>query len=218
MTSKSALKLILALFVAVGVVISLVFIFRGQERTSQGEIKSSTDSRFLTQITKMTEATDSAAALLDQVSIDPDVPVRVMIPEIDVDARVENVGLTSDGDMDAPKKPEDIAWYEPGPRPGEVGSAVLAGHYGTWENGDQGVFNDLHTLQKGDEISVEDGRGTTTTFVVRESRRFDPEADASAVFFSDDGKSHLNLITCEGDWDKTSQSYSKRLVVFADKK
>ncbi|MFZ2299818.1 MAG: class F sortase [Candidatus Moraniibacteriota bacterium] len=53
--------------------------------------------------------------------------------------------------------------------------------------------------------------------MVRESRSFDPDADALDVFSSDDGKAHLNLITCEGVWDKASKRYSKRLVVFTDK-
>jgi hypothetical protein len=57
----------------------------------------------------------------------------------------------------------------------------------------------------------------TTTFVVRESRSFNPNADASDVFNSNDEKSHLNLITCEGSWNKDSKSYSQRLVIFTDK-
>jgi hypothetical protein len=47
--------------------------------------------------------------------------------------------------------------------------------------------------------------------------RFDPSADATAVFISNDGSSHLNLITCDGVWDKQAKQYSKRLVVFADR-
>jgi hypothetical protein len=53
--------------------------------------------------------------------------------------------------------------------------------------------------------------------VVREIQRYDPNADASSVFSSNDGKSHLNLITCEGIWDEVSQSYPQRLVIFTDK-
>jgi len=59
--------------------------------------------------------------------------------------------------------------------------------------------------------------GTTTTFVMRESRLYDPEADAETVFNSSDGGAHLNLITCAGIWDSTEKSSSLRLVVFTDK-
>ncbi len=146
-------------------------------------------------------------------------PTKLTIASIDVDAAVEPVGLATDGtmSMDIKKPQEDVAWYRLGPRPGEVGSAVIAGHYGTWKDGNGSVFDGLHTLSSGDKIVVTDDRGVDITFVVRESRRFDPGADATDVFGSDDRKAHLNLITCEGAWNDASQSFSKRLVIFTDK-
>ncbi|MDO8565905.1 MAG: class F sortase [Candidatus Moranbacteria bacterium] len=144
-------------------------------------------------------------------------PVRLKIPKITVDAKVELMGLTSDGAMEAPKRGRNVGWYSAGSRPGEVGSAVMDGHYGTWKNGEGSVFDNLNKLEKGDRVSVEDEKGTLITFVVRESREYDSNADATDVFDSSDGKVHLNLITCEGVWNKDSKSYSQRLVVFTDK-
>ncbi|MDO8512505.1 MAG: class F sortase [bacterium] len=146
-----------------------------------------------------------------------DLPVRLKIPAIDVNATIEYVGLTPDGAMDIPQKQENVAWYKLGNLPGEIGNAVIAGHYGTWKNGKGSVFDNLHKLRKGDKISVENSKGETSTFVVRESRRYTPKADASEVFISTDQKAHLNLITCEGEWNKVSKSFSQRLVVFTDK-
>jgi len=142
-------------------------------------------------------------------------PSRLKIPVINVDAAVYYVGLTSDGTMDIAKDPDKVAWYEFGPRPGEIGSAVIAGHYG-WIGDKGSIFNDIHTLKKGDEVSVIDQKGVPVTFVVREIREYDPESDATTVFKSNDGKSHLNLITCNGVWENDKQSYSNRLVVFTD--
>jgi LPXTG-site transpeptidase (sortase) family protein len=144
-------------------------------------------------------------------------PKRLKIPAINVDAAINYVGLKSDGTMDIEKDPDNVAWYEFGPRPGDEGSAVIAGHYG-WIGDKGSVFNELHSLKKGDEISVIDEKGFTTTFVVQESREYIPEADATDVFKSNDGKPHLNLITCEGIWENSKNTYSNRLVVFADKK
>ena len=143
-------------------------------------------------------------------------PVRLKIPGINVDAAVEFVGLTSDGAMGVPKDSADVAWFNLGQRPGENGSAVIAGHYG-WKNRKASAFDNLYKLRPGDKIYIEDDKGMTITFVVRLSRRYDSNADAPEVFSSNDGKSHLNLVTCEGIWDKASKSYSKRLVVFTDK-
>jgi len=93
----------------------------------------------------------------------------------------------------------------------------MAGHYGI-KNGKVLVFNDLSKLRPGDKLYINDDQGATFTFVVRESKIYDPQADTLEIFTSNDGKVHLNLITCEGTWNKATQNYSKRLVVFADKK
>lgn len=143
-------------------------------------------------------------------------PVRLRIPNINVDAAIEQVGVTSRGAMDVPKGPDGAAWFKFGPRPGERGSSVIAGHYG-WKNQIPAVFDNLHELQKGDKLYVEDENGVIITFVVRESRRYNAKGNASDVFGSIDGKAHLNLITCEGVWSKVSESRPGRLVVFADK-
>ncbi|PIR76107.1 MAG: class F sortase [Candidatus Magasanikbacteria bacterium CG10_big_fil_rev_8_21_14_0_10_42_10] len=144
-------------------------------------------------------------------------PVRLQIPAIDVDAAVISVGITSDGEMDVPKNPADVAWYSPGSRPGENGSAVIAGHYDQ-KNNVSAVFTNLHSLKKGDTIVVEDEEGVTTTFVVRDIMVYDKDRDATDVFFSRDGNAHLNLVTCTGVWDKSEKSYSERIIVFSDKK
>lgn len=145
------------------------------------------------------------------------VPVRLTIPKINVSAAIDSVGVTGDGTMDIKQNPSDVAWYKLGARPGNVGSAVIAGHYG-WDGGRGSVFNELHTLRAGDEIIVTDEQSATKTFIVRESRQYNPNADASIIFRSGDGKSHLNLITCEGSWNRSQQTYSGRLVVFTDLK
>lgn len=142
-------------------------------------------------------------------------PVRISIPKINVDASIEQVGLDAGGAMAIQESQDTAAWYEPGPRPGQIGSAVLAGHYGEL-NGKWSVFSDLSQLRKGDILQVQDDTGTSLSFIVRESRYYDPKADAGEVFNSNDGKAHLNLITCEGSWNEAEETYSKRLVVFTD--
>ncbi len=145
-----------------------------------------------------------------------ELPARLKIPSINVDSAVAHVGLTSDGAMDAPKEPDEVTWFNLGPRPGEIGSAVIAGHYG-WKNNIPAVFDNLHKLLKGDKISVEDEKGATITFVVRESRMYGKDEIVPDVFGSSDGKAHLNLITCAGVWNKAEQTRPKRLIVFTDK-
>lgn len=143
-------------------------------------------------------------------------PTHLIIPSINVDSAVEYVGLDSDGAMDVPKNRYNVGWFEIGPRPGENGSAVIAGHYGR-KDGKGSAFDDLHKLRKGNKVYIKDDKGVFVSFVVQGSQRYDSKANASGVFSSDDGKSHLNLITCEGVWDEAIKQYSKRLVVFTDR-
>lgn len=167
---------------------------------------------------------DSNAATPTQAAVAPPaeekpgfgLPLRLKIPSISVDAPVESVGLTSAGAMDVPKNPDGVAWFNLGSHPGNSGSAVIAGHNGIWDTGKDTVFKNLNKLQKGDKLYVVDDKGATIAFVVRENRTYDPNADASAVFSSNDSKPYLNLVTCES-WNKITESYSMRLVVFADK-
>ncbi|MFA6520571.1 MAG: class F sortase [Candidatus Paceibacterota bacterium] len=143
-------------------------------------------------------------------------PMRLKIPLINVDAGVEKVGLTKEGVMGVPKGPAEVAWYMLGSKPGEFGSAVIAGHSG-YKNNQPAVFDNLYKLKKGDKIYVEDDVGKVITFIVRESRSYDSNADASSVFNSSDGLAHLNLITCSGYWNEIEKTHSSRLVIFTDK-
>jgi LPXTG-site transpeptidase (sortase) family protein len=144
-------------------------------------------------------------------------PVRIQIPKLGVNASIQAEGLTADGLLDAPKNIVDVGWYNGSPLPGAKGSAVLTGHVAQIRGGvvtRQGVFYNLGSLRKGDVILVQNDKGKTLRFTVRESRVYDPAASAAEVFRSDG--THLNLITCEGTWSAAEQSYSSRLVVFAD--
>ena len=143
-------------------------------------------------------------------------PARLIIPEINVDADIESVGLATDGAVDVPTNQNNVAWYNLGPRPGENGNAVIAGHYG-WKDKNASVFDDLYKLRQGDKILVEDDQGAITVFVVKSNKRYGANTDALNVFVSNDNKAHLNLVTCEGAWNKKDKSYTTRLVVFADK-
>jgi LPXTG-site transpeptidase (sortase) family protein len=115
--------------------------------------------------------------------------------------------------MEVPSNITDVGWFNLGPRPGETGSAVISGHF-NGENGEAGVFIDLYMLKKGNKLYIKDDKGITTSFEVQESRIYYP-GYAEEVFSSND-TARLNLVTCDGVWDGTIKSYSKRLVVFAE--
>lgn len=143
----------------------------------------------------------------------PGAPVRLRIPSIGVDAAVEHVGVTEEGDMAPPEAWENVGWYRDGPRPGERGNAVIDGHLDSYTG--TAVFWDVRELLPGDEVEVEDASGTTRVFRVAASRRFsNDDPSASAEIFGATDERRLNLITCGGSWN--GQQYAERLVVFTE--
>lgn len=140
-------------------------------------------------------------------------PIRLKIPAINVDAAVEYVGVTPNGAMGVPSTIADVGWFNLGPLPGERGSAVIDGHF-DGQNGEPAVFSHLDLLKKGDKIDILQDNGNVITFIVQGTQAYEP-GYAENVFSQGDGL-HLNLITCDGVWDISKKSYSKRLVIFSD--
>ena len=143
------------------------------------------------------------------------IPVEISIESIGVSAPIELVGVLN-GAMAVPSLPENVGWYEFGTRPGEIGSAVLAGHV-NWKNSPNAVFTNLKNIQIGDLIRVTSSDGEVIYFSVNEIKSFPLYSDTSEVFLSNDGLSHLNLITCSGIWNSIIKSHESRLVIFATK-
>lgn len=143
-------------------------------------------------------------------------PVLLQIPSLHIDAPIESVGVTRAGAMDVPQNIESVAWFGLGVVPGDVGSAVIGGHFG-WKDQQSSAFDHLAQIREGSLINITSASGTVITFKVRQIKTYAWNADAKEIFISTDGKSHVNLITCAGKWEAKNKTYLERIVVFADK-
>ena len=139
---------------------------------------------------------------------------RLLIPKLKINATLGEVGLTPQANVGTPDEPWLPAWFNLGPRPGEIGTAIIVGHSGVWKNGQTTIFNNLSSLKAGDKIYIRDETGLTQVFIVQKLLFYDQADRVPEVFHSEDNKAHLNLITCDGVWDNVSKSYPKRLVIF----
>jgi LPXTG-site transpeptidase (sortase) family protein len=142
-------------------------------------------------------------------------PSRLVIPRINVDAPIEDVGIASNGDLQTPtKNPWDGAgWYSNGPRPGESGSAVINGHLDR-PGGYPATFWNLRDLTPGDTVMVLDAQGKTHTFRVLRVASYDPQQAPLQEIFGTTGGTFLNLITCAGTWIPAQHQTTLRLVVY----
>lgn len=142
-------------------------------------------------------------------------PVRLIIPAIDINASVEDVGTQANADLATPSQHPwvDVGWYNLGPRPGERGSAVIDGHLDR-PGGFPAVFWYLRDLHVGDEVLVKNSSGKTLRFQVTRIELYVPQDAPIQDIFGNSGGTFLNLITCAGDWISSQHQTNLRLVVY----
>jgi sortase A len=156
----------------------------------------------------------SAWSILDTVSEESIAAPRVLeLPTLNITANIVDVGLDENGAMENPPYTK-AGWYAPGPKPGERGNAVIAGHLDTKTDID--IFWNLKKLKEGDPILVVDETGELQTFHVESVETYDAKDAPMDRIFGPSNERRLNLVTCAGVW-KGAGGYDERLVVYAVK-
>jgi hypothetical protein len=140
-------------------------------------------------------------------------PQRLAIPSLRVDAVVESVGVDAENRMDTPRDPRNVAWFNPGARPGQRGNAVVAGHVDFAGLG-PAVFWEVRLLKPGAEVFVTDDAGLRWRFVVQGVESYLVEEFPGGRVFGETDETNLNLISCIGDFDPVTQSYNQRVVIY----
>ena len=143
-------------------------------------------------------------------------PRMLVIPKLGIDAAVVAVGAPG-GVMAAPGSAWDAGWYDKSSLPGSGSGALLIdGHVNDALNS-PGVFYNLSTLKKDDEIIIERGDGRRFAYSVSEVRLVPlQEVDMNEMLTpAESGKEGVNLITCGGTYNTKKQTYDHRVLVFA---
>jgi len=156
-------------------------------------------------------------AVISSYSVAPDVPRYISIPKIKISkTRILRMGLDSEGAIKTPRNVWDSGWYEGSSNPSEkVGSALIMGHVSGPTNG--GIFYNLYRLTDGDDINVTQGDGTVYTYkvVAKEEVPADGLNMNNYLISKNVDKPGLTLMTCAGEFNPKTQTYDKRLAVFA---
>lgn len=155
----------------------------------------------------------SAPTEAEAASIDPAKPFRLVVPDIDLRAKVIPIEMTGDGVLHPPEDTDLVGWWKPSAMPArEDGQTLLTGH--TVNNG-EGVMNRMGELEEGDEVRVRTKHGAVdyettevTTYSVEELAE-----NAEELFGQDREDNRLVLVTCT-DWD--GEVYQSNIVAFAD--
>ncbi|HEX6257831.1 MAG TPA: class F sortase [Euzebyales bacterium] len=140
-------------------------------------------------------------------------PVRVRLPSVGIASDLERLDLADDGAIQTPRDWQRAGWYRGGPRPGELGAAVILGHVDSKTG--PAVFHRLSRLRPGDEILVRRADRSVAVFTVdRLEQHRKTRFPTDDVYFPTPEPT-LRLVTCGGAFDREAGSYTDNLVVFA---
>lgn len=135
-------------------------------------------------------------------------PLRV--PKLGIrGASIIPIGIDAGGHLAVGPSVRSVYTWRNGVRPGQPGSAVIAGH--TWSRG-AGVFDNLGSMKVRDHFSV----GPSRFKVTRVERVKSMSARRVRALFSDRGPARVVLITC-GDRSSATGVYASRILVHAKK-
>lgn len=142
-------------------------------------------------------------------------PVKLWIKSINLRAWIDQIGLAPDGTMRAPSyaRADHAAWYRLGPAPGEVGPAVIVGHVDS--RGDVAVFFYLSRMRPGDKIEITRADGRVVTFTTDSISSYAKTDFPTQLVYGATSYPALRLITCGGDFDRSTGNYVDDVVVFA---
>jgi LPXTG-site transpeptidase (sortase) family protein len=139
-------------------------------------------------------------------------PERLRIASIGVDTPLENLAINADGTLQAPKDFQHAGWYAQGTSPGDVGPAVIAGHYDSKTG--PAVFFRLRDLRQGDIVEVT-RTGAPVKFKVLAVRKYPKTQFPTDEVYGPTPDAQLRLITCGGAFDRSRRSYVDNTVVYA---
>lgn len=139
----------------------------------------------------------------------PGIAVHLEIPRVDIKTEVTEGGIITNkqGNLEWETVPFIAVQYRETARVGGRGNAVISGHVVTINEGN--VFRNLYKVEFGDEVSVRTEAGRFT-YVVEDVKLVKP---TSVEVMAPSTSSLLTLITCGGEFDPRSRTFSDRLIV-----
>jgi LPXTG-site transpeptidase (sortase) family protein len=140
---------------------------------------------------------------------------RFLIPDLGVNAKLINVGVTDNGAVDTPKSLWDVGWYSGSSYPGKQGNTLIVGHYSRYG---KAVFANLSKLGNGQRITVIDKNGQRLNYQITEVRDFKaPEVPmAELINGRSDGRPRMSIVTCAGQYIKSTKDFTNRTVITAE--
>lgn len=140
-------------------------------------------------------------------------PASLIIPSIGVKTRLIRLGVASSGALQVPVSTAVAGWYTFSPRPGGIGSSIIAGHIDSYLG--PGVFYRLREMKAGERIYIRRTNRTVAVFRVTAKHTFLKSQFPTRDVYGPTPTAQLRLITCGGTFDVATGHYLSNIIVFA---
>ena len=140
----------------------------------------------------------------------PGVPARISIPAAGSSGPVDRMGVEH-GKLRIPP-PGRAGWFAAGPRPGELGRAVIVSHVDSKEG--PALFYSLLQQPLGSRITVRDSRGATHRFAVVRRRQIEKSHFPAGSVYGPSARPMLVLVTCGGPFSPDT-GYRDNVILYA---
>lgn len=140
-------------------------------------------------------------------------PVELRVPSIGLREGVIDLAIQDDGTLEEPDDWDDVGWFADGPRPGERGPTVFAGHVDSASG--PAVFFRVLELSRGDAVEVSAADGSVHSYRVDRVEDHPKDDFPTREVFGLSPEDELRLVTCTGEFDGADRRYLDNRVVFA---
>jgi sortase (surface protein transpeptidase) len=140
-------------------------------------------------------------------------PASLIIPSIGVKTSLIRLGVTSSGALQVPVSTAVAGWYTFSPRPGAIGSSIIAGHIDSFRG--PGIFYRLQEMKAGERIYIRRTNRTVAVFRVTGKHTFLKSHFPTQDVYGPTPTAQLRLITCGGTFDVATGHYLSNVIVFA---
>ena len=206
-TTQRVLKSIgIVLLIAVVAVMFKILIWEdGYYKNKTGEQRAVADVP-ITQIVSALNPSEKQPSKeeIDKYQVQKEEPRYLDIKRLDIHARALISEVDTNGILAVPGNIYDVNWYSGSSKPGHNGYIIFSGiHSGKTK---KGVFANLDSLEKGDEITIENGAGDKYTYQVKEVNIISDQKDSDTVLAKMqtrlDDKETLSLVTVKTGGNK----------------
>jgi hypothetical protein len=141
-------------------------------------------------------------------------PANLRVADVQLDMRVLPMGVDTAGAMELPADTAEAGWYRFGPAPGVAGTTVLAAHVDSLVTG-LGAFARLRDVPVGAAVTVTTADGAAHGYRVTDVERTPKTEVPLDLLFERSGAERLVLVTCGGEFDRSTGHYRDNVIVTA---